>query len=767
MPASQALGSGANGLAGARLWAVVIMLGVASGTLAWRSALPAAPPTASLPTAFSEARARRILEALAVRPRPAGTRAHEEARAQVVSLLRALPAWEVAEQTVSGAYADEATDVVFRARNVLARLEGSEPGALLLCAHFDSVPQSPGAADDGAAVAALIEVARALGEGPRLRMSVVIVLDGEEEEWLAGVNGAVQHPWTRDVRMFLNLDAAGNQGQAILFQATSGALPLIRAYARAAPQPLASIVGQDLFQGGFFPSDTDFGIFSRTRGWPGLDLALYQGGYAYHTALDRPAQVTPGTLSQMGTNTLAFVREVAGSAAENSSPAASGGRAVYFDVLGLALVSYSDTAARWMALVACLTSLLALGLALRSGSIRLRQVMRATGRAMAAFGLAFVSSLLPAAVLTVGLKRPHAWYSSPGWAVACFTPFAFAALSLPLDRRARAGAVSDAARATWASSIATAMVLWTALLVAMTAVGAGVAYVALVWVVCSSVALLVVSHVKWRPDVVALLAFVPGSIVLGELTVLLIDLVVPVAGRMVLPFAFDMFVAPLVVMPWVLALSPLTEKLSTGRRWQISGVWCALGCVTLASLAFRNPYSAARPKRVSMTQREAGTARSLSIESEDFPGLEPVLRGVSNVQSLEGKIATLRPPLDLLTLPPARMESRDLPPAGAERFVQVHVTAAPGVDVRLRFPSTRIRHGPTAARRVPQSVLFLNPGAEGLDATLTLLTDGLVQVTLQEMAEGEHTPEMDSVLRELPDWVSATPTVVRVRTLSL
>ena len=42
--------------------------------------------------------------------------------------------------------------------NIVARVEGTADGpALLLVAHYDTVPNSPGASDDGHAVAALLE----------------------------------------------------------------------------------------------------------------------------------------------------------------------------------------------------------------------------------------------------------------------------------------------------------------------------------------------------------------------------------------------------------------------------------------------------------------------------------------------------------------------------------------------------------------------------------------------------------------------------------
>jgi hypothetical protein len=66
--------------------------------------------------------------------------------------------------------------------NVVATLPGTDPtGRVLLAAHYDTTFGSPGAADDKAAVAAVLETVRALVSGEAPRNDVVVLLtDGEE-----------------------------------------------------------------------------------------------------------------------------------------------------------------------------------------------------------------------------------------------------------------------------------------------------------------------------------------------------------------------------------------------------------------------------------------------------------------------------------------------------------------------------------------------------------------------------------------------------------
>ena len=98
--------------------------------------------------------------------------------------------------------------------NVVARLDGSAPGsAVLLAAHYDSVPAAPGDSDDGAGVAAVLEIARALQSLPRPRNSIIFLIDDGEEAGLLGARAFVDsHPWAKEVRAAVNLDARGTSG---------------------------------------------------------------------------------------------------------------------------------------------------------------------------------------------------------------------------------------------------------------------------------------------------------------------------------------------------------------------------------------------------------------------------------------------------------------------------------------------------------------------------------------------------------------------------
>lgn len=91
--------------------------------------------------------------------------------------------------------------------NLVAIAEGETDEAVVLVAHHDTVRDSPGADDNGAAVAMLLELATQLGGGRRFRRSVILAAPDFEEIGLIGSRPLVR--WLRagyDVRAAVVFD---------------------------------------------------------------------------------------------------------------------------------------------------------------------------------------------------------------------------------------------------------------------------------------------------------------------------------------------------------------------------------------------------------------------------------------------------------------------------------------------------------------------------------------------------------------------------------
>src|ERR687896_1649650 len=227
---------GPKGAAKHRWIGVVVALVL--GALAAVSLLALEPPDplpSSAPASeFSAERAFSHVERIAERPHPVGSAANADVREYLVGQLAALGLRPTVETTTSVQPADGVTSLA-RVSNIQARIEGTDPtGHVVLVAHYDSAPNAPGAADDGAGVAANLEVARALTSGPPPRNDVDILLTDAEEPGLLGAQAFVDAGRLDPRRsVVLNLEARGTSGPTIMFESSSENANVVPALASA------------------------------------------------------------------------------------------------------------------------------------------------------------------------------------------------------------------------------------------------------------------------------------------------------------------------------------------------------------------------------------------------------------------------------------------------------------------------------------------------------------------------------------------------------
>jgi hypothetical protein len=214
-----------------------------------------------------------------------------------------------------------------------ARVAADRRLAVMLAAHYDSVGAGPGAGDDGAGVAAILETVRALRAGPPLARPVLLWIDDGEEAGLLGAEAFAEQPERAEVGAVVNLEARGTTGQSLMFETRKDNAWVIAALAPALPRPAMSSIFYTIYQ--YLPNDTDFSVFKRD-GLQGANFAFVGEPMHYHTPLDDLAHLDPGTLQHQGENALASVRAFA--AADLEGPPV--GDAVYFDVLGLGVVRW-------------------------------------------------------------------------------------------------------------------------------------------------------------------------------------------------------------------------------------------------------------------------------------------------------------------------------------------------------------------------------------------------------------------------------------------
>lgn len=349
----------------------------------WTIPTPAPRGLETAPTAFSAARAYPIIQDLARAPHPVGSLEHDRVRDGLLARMAMLglnPRVERGLGVYRGRYAGG--DVIAgRVENLVGVLPGRDLSApaVLLMAHYDSVPLSPGAADDMTGVASVLETVRALKAGGPLRRDVIVLLtDGEE----AGLLGA--ELFFRENRLAahagaaINAEARGDAGRVAMFQTGAGNGEMVRLFARAAQRPFANSVTGFVYA--LLPNDTDFTVVAR-RGLPGLNFAFLGDQLAYHTALSTPAHLDRGSVQHMGSQILSVAHALAEAPAlPRLTP-----DAVYSDIApGLPMLVYPAWAG-WMVVAAAAGLLLLGGL---GGRPRIWSLAAGLGVALAAAVLA-------------------------------------------------------------------------------------------------------------------------------------------------------------------------------------------------------------------------------------------------------------------------------------------------------------------------------------------------------------------------------------------
>ena len=145
-------------------------------------------------TEFSSARAMRDIREIAKKPHPLGSAENVRVREYLVTRLRELGTNPEVQTKTVARHSPFGPDTWAVVNNIVAKLPGTQSsGAVMVVAHYDSVPSGPGAGDDAASIAAILEAIRALKAGPPLRNELIVLFTEGEEVGLLGAKGFVQH----------------------------------------------------------------------------------------------------------------------------------------------------------------------------------------------------------------------------------------------------------------------------------------------------------------------------------------------------------------------------------------------------------------------------------------------------------------------------------------------------------------------------------------------------------------------------------------------
>jgi hypothetical protein len=566
----------------------------------WLASLAAyQPPRASGPETppeeFSASRAMDVLRDLIGdgRPHPIGSAAAAVLRARIVQHLARLG---VEPQLQTGALVCSDWGRCGTPINIVARLPGTDSAAdadsVLLAAHYDSVPAGPGASDDGASVAAVLEIVRALQARPPTRHPIVLLIDEGEEAGLLGAQlFAARHPLARYVKAAVNLDARGTSGASLLFETGTDNAWLIGLYAHALTRALTNSVYYTAYQ--LTPHATDFSVF-RAAGWQGFNFAYIGGVARYHTPLDDLAHADPRSVGQQGTQALAALRALAGAELIDHPP----GAAAYFDVFGRMIVRLPLAALRPAAWLLWALAIGVSGLLVRRGVLRLPAVAAAgavllgAGVLVCCGGETLVVVLRALRVLPLAGGNP--FIAHPWTVELAFTALSGLMLALiaAIARHVCGFWELFAACALCAATLAAVLALWLP----------AASYLPWVPGVCAVLILLVPLRGRgepaWVRDGAALL-------VLASALTVALPLCIPLYLALGVPALPVLALTLVCSLPW-LAL-PLMRAGRIGRAAFAAGTAMVLGVAVIAAL--RVPvYTAEAPERLGIRYELDATA---------------------------------------------------------------------------------------------------------------------------------------------------------------
>lgn len=729
------------------LLAAILTLLAAAALVGWRLAPPPVRGGDAPASEFSAERARAVLERLLGPgdPHPTGTAANAAVRDRVVAELQALGLEpEVDSRVVCGGWGRCAT-----VDNVLARIAGSDPAldALLLVVHYDSVAAGPGAADDGAGVAAVVEVARALLAGPPLPRDLLLLVDDGEEQGLLGAESFVQHsPWAERVAAVVNLEARGTSGPSVLFEMSPGNAALVAAAAEALERPSTNSIYYTVYQR--LPNDTDLTVFKRA-GLPGVNFGFIGDPLRYHTPRDDLAHLDLRSLQHHGDNALAMVRSLAAAEARFVAD----GDAVFFDLLGWGVVRWP---AEWSLPLALAALLLVAATAVFGGR-------RAAGPARWGWAFAVAAGLLVAtgaagwalaALLRAAGATPYAWVARPG-------PLLLAFWALPV---AVAGGLAALAgerltpRGAWGTAWLLAAALGCAL--ALSAPGAGYPFVG-----------------------PALVAGALGVATAGRAPLWAGLPATGLQAILVFPFAWKLFealgagalpgLAALVALVLLGGLLPGLAAAGRRARLAVAGAAGLVLAGAAVAAAFGEPFSPSSPRPLSLVlHHAAGEGARWLAGAGEGPLPAPLAQAAgfasepvraypwSAGRAFAAAAAVAAPPApELAGLTVERrggdlvVSARLVSPRGAPS-AGVYVAATRLADAKLDGLAVRYPPRVAAVREDPEAWLgveHLTLPAAGVPIEIVVVGAAPVELYVWDASPGLG-PEGDALLRARPEW---------------
>jgi hypothetical protein len=747
-------------LAGPITFALLILIAF----LAIRSIEPPAVVDANAPLEeFSAPRMMPDLREIAKKPHPLGSAENDRVRLYLYHRLFDLLAGKpqpFIEQVTVARHSPLGPDTWAVVNNVGIYLRGTDStGTVLMTAHYDSVPSSPGAGDNAASVAALLGTIAAIGmSGRPVRNDLIVLFTDGEELGMLGAQGFVEDHSMADlpvapVKVVLNFEMRGDFGPSTMFQTSAHNAWLVDQLA-AAPFPYATSAAPTVYKQ--MPNDTDLTVFL-DAGMAGMNFAPAGGVTRYHTALDNADLLDLRTLQHQGSYALSMARRF-GSIDLNAPQA---GNAVFFTAAG-EVIHYSAWLVIPLAIVVTVLVLSAMWIGIRDGRLSIGGIAAGFG----IYSIAIVIALAEARGVWWLMRALAGWRMLP--IGTTYGGFYFSVAADALIFGTLWAAYVLISRTIRLQNLgAGALAGWTLMMLATSIAMPGASYI-FAWPLLSATlaigypAAAIDDRATIRLAIVAMLALAPATVILAPLFAASAD------GTIVFLVLSGMTAALLFGL-----LIPYIDFLTGGFRWIAPAVLGVLAIVTIVKGNAASNFDASQPHPDSIfyfQDTDRARARWVSLDSrpDTFTsqffqhhvrgGWLPKLAGLAtrdtpddNLASIPGDFAylnhgrTTEGDALLINAPPPELKVLDdSTTAAGTRTVKMHIASARkasivwmsvpvgvtvlGSSIDGRSPGDRVTDG--------WSGWYWGAPPAGFDLTLKLATPAPFVVTIIDQTDG-------------------------------
>jgi hypothetical protein len=328
-------------------------------------------------------------------PHPVDSRSNDEVRERLLSEIRLLGFRPIVRDDFHCNEGRRAMRCA-RVRNVMFWLGEQGPNAVMVASHYDSVPAGPGAADDGAGVAASLEIAAILKGRDLARPVLVLITDGEEIGLVGAASFVAKDPFAKLVSAVVSMEARGVSGPVAMFQTSTPNGRDINALKSDIKNAFTSSLASDVYEK--MPNGTDVTEY--------LALDIDVGNFAiggspefYHTARDNLGMLDKRSFFHIGGSALNTVEAFLKQSGDEPEQ-----QWIYTDLLGFVILALPQVLSMPLIILAGL-AILAVFFIKGSGS-RIRSL--AFPLVAMVFGVGF------AVAITVGIDtfRPEAHYAA-------------------------------------------------------------------------------------------------------------------------------------------------------------------------------------------------------------------------------------------------------------------------------------------------------------------------------------------------------------------